>query len=369
MITTINGFALLCAYTIITMLYINADWQWMLPEMLAVYSTHTPRRMGSFQYDKYIPASTEKYILENSAGLDYGVEGNVAVCKIWKNTSATPIHADLHAYMNELDDYKHRLSNFSAVKDLRLRFDEEDVDDVCQSLELHENGLKGIFRSGQLSFSSSGYIEPLLPPLRHPQFCSKRRKHLLDLGYLVHDFGAMCRKLKPKSRIILVDMGASLDFRASKSSPAIYLIELFRKFGFPFDHIYAFEVTPTPPEKVFSKVPTHLLASYHWINVGVSSDPKSEMNPLKLLLDNYNEDDLIVVKLDIDTSAIEVPLAMQLLNDDRYNNLIDHFYFEHHVHNKELAPYWRKSMVGTVQESLDLFAGLRRIGIPAHSWV
>jgi hypothetical protein len=111
------------------------------------------------------------------------------------------------------------------------------------------------------------------------------------------------------------------------------------------------------------------LAAYHWINVGVSADPDSNLNPLKLLLENFREDDLIVVKLDIDTSAIEVPLALQLLKDDRYSKLIDQFYFEHHVLNSELERDWRQSMKGTVKESLDLFAGLREKGIPAHSWV
>jgi hypothetical protein len=46
-------------------------------------------------------------------------------------------------------------------------------------------------------------------------------------------------------------------------------------------------------------------------------DPESKLNPLQLLLDNYNQDDFIVVKLDIDKSAIEVPLALQLLTNDR----------------------------------------------------
>ena len=43
-------------------------------------------------------------------------------------------------------------------------------------------------------------------------------------------------------------------------------------------------------------------------------------------------------------------------------------YFEHHVHLGERAPWWGGSMKGTVQESLDLFGGLREKGIPAHFW-
>lgn len=76
-----------------------------------------------------------------------------------------------------------------------------------------------------------------------------------------------------------------------------------------------------------------------------------------------------MIKLDIDTSFIEVPLAMQLLEDPRYYNLIDHFYFEHHVKLKELLGDWHRTAKGSVLDSLKLFQGLREKGIAAHSWV
>jgi hypothetical protein len=103
-------------------------------------------------------------------------------------------------------------------------------------------------------------------------------------------------------------MGASLEFYADEKQPAVYLKHLYHKFGFHFDHVYAYEVSPIPPQRVFQEIPKSLQASYHWINVGIESDPESKLNPLQLLLDNYNQDDFIVVKLDIDKSAIEVPL-------------------------------------------------------------
>ena len=50
-----------------------------------------------------------------------------------------------------------------------------------------------------------------------------------------------------------------------------------------------------------------------------------------MLANNYNKDDFIVVKLDIDTSLIEVPLVYQLVQDERFVCLVDQFYFEHHA--------------------------------------
>jgi hypothetical protein len=324
-------------------------------------------------YNGYIPASSEDYVFKNAVALGYDTTGKQtsAGCPIWNNPNATTpvIHANLVQYRTELREYERLVREFSSdIVDLRLHLG-EDGNNVCKSVDLHPDGIKGIFSgSGQLSHTSSGFVEPLLPPMRHPDLCDQGRKHLMDLNYIVHDFGAMCRKLKPTSRIVLFDLGASLKFGRA-TSPAIYLTELFHKFGFPFDHIYAYEMTPTDPKTVFDAVPRVLLPAYHWINVGVSATPGSHLNPWTTLLDKYNEDDIIVIKLDIDTPSIELALTLQLLKDERLGRLVDQFYFEHHVHLEELAVYWNSHMSGSVKESLDLFRGLREKGIPSHFWV
>jgi len=105
------------------------------------------------------------------------------------------------------------------------------------------------------------------------------------------------------------------------------------------------------------------------VSIGVSSDPKDRLNPLRSIISKFEEDDLIIVKLDIDTSQIEVPLAKQLLEDDTINKLVDHFYFEHHVQLYEMKHAWDKSWVGSVQESFELMNGLRNKGVAAHFWV
>ena len=317
----------------------------------------------------YTPAPIEEHIMQNADRLGYSSEDNPSACQIWKNHEAVaPISGNMKGYLEELKHYTKLLKAFNeTVEDLRLHLDDDS--DICQTLELHKDGLQGIFRGKQLSMTaSSGFLEPLLPPLRHPSLCSSRSK-LMSLEYLVHDFAYMCRQLKRTSRNVLVDMGASLQYHGGSLQPAVYLTKQFQRFGFKFDHIYAYEITPTPPLQAFTSVPNELQAAYHWINIGVSADNTSAQNPLKMILENYNEDDFIVVKLDIDTSSIELPLARQLLTDDRLSNLIDSFYFEHHVHMQELAPNWKKSMQGTMKESLELFYELRKKGIPAHSWV
>ena len=65
---------------------------------------------------------------------------------------------------------------------------------------------------------------------------------------------------------------------------------LFRKFGFPFDHVYAYEITPTPPEVVFDALPQELIPAFHWINVGVEQEIGHRRNPFTHILSQFNED-------------------------------------------------------------------------------
>ena len=143
----------------------------------------------------------------------------------------------------------------------------------------------------------------------------------MRMDYMVHDFAAMCRTLKPDARTVFLDMGASLDFHSGQESPAMYVTKLYSKFGFHFDHIYAFEVTPKDARQVYQKVPPEFMHSYHWMNIGVSAEVDSQYNPLSSIIKRFDKDDFIVVKLDIDTPHLEYPLVLQLLGDEYVTDL------------------------------------------------
>ena len=334
-------------------------------------------------YERYIPAPVEDYVVSHVKELGYDVESrDVSGCNIWTDPQATPHYNELQQFRQEMLNYTALLKAFPPMKeDLRvlLKRNPEQRDQICASLNVAPGGVRELFPSLQLSYTRAGYVEPLLPPMRHWQLCysavphaslrlKQRQPVQMRMDYMVHDFEAMCRALKPDSRMILIDMGAALDFHSHVMSPAIYATKLYHQFGFKFDHIYAFEIQPKVPKQVYNKVPEELMASYHWINIGVSADPKSQFNPLTSILKNIDKDDFVVVKLDIDTGSIEVPLAHQILNDSVLAEKIDQFYFEHHVTFHELAPSWGDSMNGTIEDTLRLFQGLRQKGVAAHFW-
>lgn len=318
---------------------------------------------------EYIPSPVEKYITDHSVELGYN-ESLSEGCKIWRDPSATTpeIHKDLHSYSKDLENYFAAVNNFTSIPDLLESIKRTGNHDVCATARPHPNGIQALFPSGQLSHSKSGFVEPLLPPMRDQGFCFNRRKGM-SMDYLVHDFEAMCKNLKPGSKRVLIDMGASLEFHG-KDQPIMVLLNQFEKFGFVFDHIYAFEITQKDPQKVYDVIPEKYMSSYHWINVGVTAEEGNKLNPLHSILKRFSKDDFVVVKLDIDTSSIEVPLAHQLLEDKDglYHELIDQFYFEHHVGLQELAQAWKGYMHESIKDSLDLFVSLRKKGIPAHFW-
>jgi hypothetical protein len=322
---------------------------------------------------RYRASEAERYVLRESTRLGFE-ETNASLvppsCAIWNWPNASTIYGELHAYDDELEDYKKLVQEFKPLQeDVRQLLLDGRGNEACDALEPISGGLGRIFKkSGLVSRGSSfGYVEPILPPLRHPKFCQSG--HLLDWRYIVHDFAAFCRKITPASKIVFVDLGASLSFHGSYKVPILDLIDEFYKFGFRFDHIYGYEITPTDPKHVVEALPEHIFASYHWINVGVSDDPLAKTNPWNMIMQNFRKEDFVVVKLDIDTPILEESLVNQLRNNPNISQLVDVLYFEHHVLLKELFPHWKTKMKSTVKESMDLFVQLRELGIASHPWI
>mmetsp|Transcript_11158 Transcript_11158/g.26890 ORF Transcript_11158/g.26890 Transcript_11158/m.26890 type:complete len:377 (-) Transcript_11158:248-1378(-) len=317
-----------------------------------------------FASNSYQPSVLESNVMNRSRSLFHYDQIDIDECDLYLNKSWGSMHGTYHKYSEMLGNYSLAVKEFNiGIADIRS------VDrnvNLCESLDLLH-----LFEDGFLSRVNDILVEPLLPPMRHPSFCEHRRKFSLNIDYLVHDFASICKNMKQTSRTVFFDLGASLQYhsgRKRRANPALSLVDVYKRFGIKFDHYYAFEHTKLPSDEVFENIPPNLLPSYHWFNVGVKSDLSSKLNPLNSILRSMKEDDLVVLKLDIDTPAIELPLAHQLLKEP-FSKLVDQFYFEHHVRMKGLLYYWRQTAIGSLQDSLDLFTDLRKAGISAHSWV
>ena len=231
----------------------------------------------------YIAAPIEEYIITNSKDLGYETldAKEARGCDVWKHPSFSNEETFnfLHLYKRNLKGYEDAIrrfkkpsSDFNLMKTMKENDGLRDWDQVCKSVRPVPDGIQSLFPSNQLSFlQKQGFLEPLLTPLRHPEFCDedKQPRALVTLDYIVHDFETMCLKLKPHSKLILIDAGASLKFHGRLTTPIAQLINTYNRFGFYFDHIYAFEVTQTDPDEVYNDLlPKDYIPSYHWINTG-----------------------------------------------------------------------------------------------------
>ena len=225
----------------------------------------------------YVPAKLEKDILDNAVELGYSSKEYSKGCPIWQESGGTELYPQTKSYLSNLEKYVEAVKAFRPIPDLLKSIQSSGSYDVCTKARPHPKlGLEAFFQRNQLSHTTSGYVEPITTPMRDPKICFDFLGNLMSLDFLVHDFEAMCRKLKPMSRRVLIDLGASLEFHDDvnkQPQPVVTLLNLYEKFGFNFDHIYAFEMTPVDPTTVYSKLlPEKYFLNYHWINVGKNKE-------------------------------------------------------------------------------------------------
>ncbi|CAF0995667.1 unnamed protein product [Rotaria sp. Silwood1] len=167
---------------------------------------------------------------------------------------------------------------------------------------------------------------------------------------------------------ILIDLGSSYfqdRVNDTSASSGRWFYENYKRFGVKFDRIIAYEHAPLDPKRAWEQLPDDVVPAYTLINVGCTASGK--FNPWVLLKTIAKPYDHVVIKLDIDTPAIEFPLINQLLNDSTIYSLVDELLFEHHVAVKEMQRHWENPSE-TLRDSYVLFRKLRQLGIRMHSW-
>mmetsp|Transcript_1208 Transcript_1208/g.1582 ORF Transcript_1208/g.1582 Transcript_1208/m.1582 type:complete len:226 (+) Transcript_1208:57-734(+) len=183
------------------------------------------KEKSDFEFTNYFQAPSEKWIFQHlhELGYDTDIDDNAVTCLIWqqeqykykKEWYANQVYNHLHQYRNDLARYYEAIHKFTycqdnGITDVRKHLDQG----VCDALELkppgHEetqqrrnlryssekpNGVgadlrRDFFANSSLSYlsNSKGWIEPLLPQLRHPNLCFHRRGDIETLDALNLDF-------------------------------------------------------------------------------------------------------------------------------------------------------------------------------------
>ena len=79
--------------------------------------------------------------------------------------------------------------------------------------------------------------------------------------------------------------------------------------------------------------------------------------------------DFVVVKLDIDTPAIEQTIIAVLAQRPDLAALIDELFFEYHFYYDGLDFGWGDNVQGDVDTAIGTMFRLRSLGIRAHFWI
>ena len=241
-------------------------------------------------------------------------------------------------------------------------------------------------------------IEPLVGALRHPYHdCLKRSSMSASKNYLLPAWRP--EVLPSPARTFFFDLGASLWASGSGGASQSWFVHGYAKRGLEFDRILAWEYEQHTEIEIRRSLPAALRnattiyrtpdaappgcaqcasdrLSYH--NFGIDAIEGSLRNPLVHLRALVRPDDFVVIKLDVDTPAIELAVVEQILRDPvNTGALIDEFYWEHVVAHTPMEHFgWGhdlrrlpKEKQQTLRDSYSYFTRLREMGIRAHSWV
>ena len=174
------------------------------------------------------------------------------------------------------------------------------------------------------------------------------------------------------SKSYIFDAGCSENFQISTQ----WFACAFSQTGIVADQVYSYEFEVSEPKAWWATVPTNWNSKVHFHNVPITNHETSDDNPLQVLKDVVHADDFVAFKLDVDTPSVEVPLAMQLLQD-KYSKLVDEFFFELHFRCPVMAVRWGISpdpeqhdeFIMDSYHALTLFQSYREKGIRSHIWV
>ena len=247
---------------------------------------------------------------------------------------------------------------------------ENDPSSAKSHLSAHE------FRDSCTGRHSLVHIEPLVSFLRHPlALCPKTEfaADILDKAYLVVPYKDEITY--DESTKWLFDAGASTYDTGAGGASQSWFVDTYGARGIEFDRIIGWEAAKTDPPNQWDGVPADIKRKTSWFNIPVTTGVGDADNPLTFIKHLTKPEDFVVFKIDIDSPLVEIALVKQLMADPQLLELVDEFYFEHHVSGSPMQ--WlgwgdlqnSDAELSTLPESYELFTFLREHGVRAHSWV
>lgn len=214
-------------------------------------------------------------------------------------------------------------------------------------------------------------IEPLVSFLRNPRAVCEETgdSAILDKDEWLY---LHCGTPRKAGRAFLFDLGSSTYATGAGGASQKWFVETYRKRGIHFDDIYSWEVKKYDPVDFWSEVPAEVMQITHFYNVPASTNPSAPTNPIRMLKSIVREHDFVVVKVDIDNTAVEEEFIRQIISSEIVMKLIDEIFWEHHVRGSPMQHYGWGDLTtqnSSLTDTYELLETMRKHGVRAHSWV
>ena len=174
------------------------------------------------------------------------------------------------------------------------------------------------------------------------------------------------------ARHFLFDAGSS-----SFDTSLAWMLCGYQQRGLSFDKAMAWEMKAVNGTDYWSDVPANLISLLHFYNTPISANYSETHSVLRQIDEVAEEGDFVAFKLDVDTSSVELPIALEILRNSKYHRKIDEFFFELHFHCEVIGPCcWDNDSIpsdinGFILDRLhafNFFRELRYVGVRAHFW-
>eukprot|EP01097_Dermamoeba_algensis_P008656 TRINITY_DN5853_c0_g4_i2.p1 TRINITY_DN5853_c0_g4~~TRINITY_DN5853_c0_g4_i2.p1 ORF type:complete len:366 (-),score=81.39 TRINITY_DN5853_c0_g4_i2:80-1177(-) len=213
------------------------------------------------------------------------------------------------------------------------------------------------------------WIEPLALSLRDPRHnwdCGGRQ-YEYSRAYILLD--SITGRTGGQTNLLL-DLGASTFSQGLGGASQQYFYEKYKARGIKFNRILLWEGTTVSDPQLTNEVPADWYPYYQYYNVLAPCGKTDLKNPLNMLKVLVTPEDFVTFKLDIDTAPVEMAFIKQIIEEPEVHNLLDEFFFEHHVNFHHMNTYWGNSIDRNLHlsDTYKLLTHLRKLGIRAHGW-
>jgi hypothetical protein len=179
--------------------------------------------------------------------------------------------------------------------------------------------------------------------MRHPMvLCLDQSKTVVDKDYMFLLNSLLVFPSPKRNHVVtkyyLFDLGASLYDRGAGGASQKWFVEEYRSRGIEFDRILCWEGTQATPESIYKAYPNDVVDKVSYFNVLAEQGLDAKMSPVRMIKALVKPSDFLVLKIDIDNDPVELAIINSFIDDPSVTNLIDEFFFEHHVNNK-LIPW------------------------------